>query len=199
MQKGFVQFIVMGIVVLVLVGVGAFYLGKKAAVLKPQNQVVTSQVTPSSTPDETANWKTYTDQKLKVSIKYPDSIIILKSLPGRSVEFAKQKDYAKDFRLINTLAIYLRGEVGFDPEEVFRNGECGRPCDEKIQSVQINNAMGIKTLGPNYPSTDNYYLIKEDKTSPVIRLSVFEFGNPADLDKDLEPFKKMVQTFKFLE
>lgn len=75
MQKGSIQLIVIGIVVLVIVAAGAFYLGKQVSTPKPQSQTSTTQPTisqpsPSPTPDETANWKTYTNQGLGFTIKY---------------------------------------------------------------------------------------------------------------------------------
>lgn len=79
MQKGFVQFIVLGVVILAIVAAGAFYLGKQIS-KQPvssqpgkQNQVVTSQSTPSSTSvvDETANWKTYTNTKFGIKFEHP--------------------------------------------------------------------------------------------------------------------------------
>lgn len=83
MQKGFVQFIVLGVLGLIIVAVGAFYLGKQAFAPKSQsqNQVVTSQITPSPTASpvptgtgETTNWKIYEDPYYNLTFKYPDSL-----------------------------------------------------------------------------------------------------------------------------
>lgn len=77
-QKGFsVVLILIGIIILAagLIG-GAYYLGTIKNRLQPQNPVVTSQSpqpTVSSTPDETANWKTYTEILSDYSIKYPST------------------------------------------------------------------------------------------------------------------------------
>lgn len=174
------------------------------------SSVVTPVSAPPATPtsislttptiDPTANWKTYTDEKLGVSIKYPSDIVVLRSIPGDMVMFTKNINSKKDFRYITTLDINFRGEVGTTPEQALK-GECptreGESCQEKFEKVTINNAIGIRTLGPNYPYEDNYYLTINNKTSKVVRLFIFPKGdNPTE---GLEIFKEMVETFKFLE
>lgn len=73
MQKGFAQFIIIGVVVLVIIAAGAFYLGKQAATPEPQpsNRAATSQIIPSPAQDETVNWKIYTNKIVGYEIKYP--------------------------------------------------------------------------------------------------------------------------------
>lgn len=99
MQKGFVQFIILGVVVLAIVAAGAFYLGKQVSTPKPQSQTSTTQPTisqpsPSPTPDETANWKTYTNNDGKYSIKYPIdfSLHINEIHVGDANEYQSAKD-----------------------------------------------------------------------------------------------------------
>lgn len=77
MQKGqAVLWIVVGILIIIAVAGGAYYLGSlknQQAVSfgnKSQNSVVTSQ-TSQPTPDKIANWKTYTVEANNFSIKYP--------------------------------------------------------------------------------------------------------------------------------
>ncbi len=77
MQKGFAPiFILVGILVLTVVAGGAYYFGKSQAP-KSQNPlpIVTSIASPSATPDETANWKTYTSEDTTFSFKYPSDWI----------------------------------------------------------------------------------------------------------------------------
>ena len=143
---------------------------------------------------EIANWKVYTDDKLKFSIMYPTEISVRRTLSEGGAEFGKTKDLGKDFRQVNILGVYKRAETGNDPESVFKNSECPQPCNEKTQKVVIGNAIGIKTLGPAYPFEHNYYLTNQNKTTPVVRLWLFP--NNLDPDQDTEVFAKMISTFR---
>ncbi len=100
-QKGFsLLFIILGIILVIGIAGGAYYLGK-TQITKPQppNPVVLAQtpqptpassVVPSSTSDETANWKTYTNTKYGYIIKYPDNWTLGGSGPGQTPEFLAQ-------------------------------------------------------------------------------------------------------------
>ena len=80
MQKGFgVIYILIGVLILA-VAAGAYYLGRSTSSKPSSNPTVTYQTpqptpipTSSSTPDETADWKTYTNSRYSFSIKHPDS------------------------------------------------------------------------------------------------------------------------------
>jgi len=155
-----------------------------------------SEIIKITSPDakEIANWKVYTDDKLKFSIMYPTEISVRRTLSEGGAEFGKTKDLGKDFRQVNILGVYKRAETGNDPESVFKNSECPQPCNEKTQKVVIGNAIGIKTLGPAYPFEHNYYLTNQNKTTPVVRLWLFP--NNLDPDQDTEVFAKMISTFR---
>lgn len=74
MRKGFVQILILGVVITVLVAGGVYYLkqSKKAPVTsQPAAQLQSPSPVPSSIPDETANWKTYSNQYY--SFKYPSN------------------------------------------------------------------------------------------------------------------------------
>ncbi|MBI2020735.1 hypothetical protein HYS94_05000 [Candidatus Daviesbacteria bacterium] len=74
MQKGqSLILIIVGILVVGLIAAGAYYFGKSSAP-KPQTQVpVVTQTPQPSQVDGTANWKTYTNNKLGFSLKIPSS------------------------------------------------------------------------------------------------------------------------------
>ncbi|OGE18580.1 hypothetical protein A3D83_03265 [Candidatus Daviesbacteria bacterium RIFCSPHIGHO2_02_FULL_41_10] len=82
MQKGSALiFLLVGIVVLAAIG-GAFYLGRSTTPKPSPAQVVTSQTPqptstpqPFSVPDETINWKTYTNNLFNFSLKYPPDLL----------------------------------------------------------------------------------------------------------------------------
>ena len=205
-RRGYFAPPVVIILALITFGVALVIFFNRELILKSKsNQLAPAPVTqqrpkvsPNPSPaDETANWKLYTDDNLGFSIKYPTEISIRRTLSEGGVEFGKAKDLQKDFRQVNMLAVYKRGEPGNDPETAFRSSECPKPCSEKTQKVSINNATGIKTLGPGYPFEHNYYLANQNKTSKVVRL--FLFKNNLDTDMDTKVFEKMIATFHFLD
>ena len=74
-QQGNFLLIIGVIVIMLVIGVGAYYLGTKKAPTQSQNPEValpTPQSTSTPSADETTNWKTYTNNGY--SIKYPDSL-----------------------------------------------------------------------------------------------------------------------------
>ena len=197
-QKGFAHLLLVIVVFVVGVG-GLLYYSWQKGLIKTTSQNVISP-TPSDTKDvsvDTENWKTYSDQKLRFSIKYPETVKILRSFPEVSgVEFVRKEDFEKDYLEITMLVIYFRGKEGSDPEQVFRDSDCGKPCNEKTENVKINNAVGIRTLGPRYPYEHNYYLTDQNKKVPVVRISLVP--NPVDPNKDITLLAQILSTFKFL-
>ncbi len=197
---------IIGILIFLLLAGGA---AASFTVLKPQimKLVAKSSPTPAPivtitpTPDPTADWKTYTDQKLNFSLKYPSEVSIKRTLDEGGVEFGIGKSADPNYVGFDILSVYFRTTAGNDPETVFRTTECpslqGKTCQEKTEAVKINNAVGIKTLGPNYPSGDNYYLTNESKTFPVIRLTYSKSNNTPK--QDIKIFEQVLSTFKFTD
>lgn|SRR3989344_2294118 len=109
MQKGFVPILILILIVVVGIAGGAYYFGydhgwEKS--LDKQNPNIYSSPGPTGnkptpSPDETANWKTYTSEKLKdvsfesFSIKYPSNWIldIRRIEPDLLSVKLSQKDY----------------------------------------------------------------------------------------------------------
>lgn len=72
MQKGFAPiYILIGILILGIIGGGAYYFGKSQVA---RSQPTQPTITPSPIPDETVNWKTYTNLQYGYSVKYPSSL-----------------------------------------------------------------------------------------------------------------------------
>jgi hypothetical protein len=103
-------------------------------------------------PEETKNWEIYINEYFGISIHYPQDIVIKKSEKD-VVWFAKANDAQKDFRSINLLQIYFRGEEGANPEEALKR-ECGTPCNGTYVPAVVNNAHGFKAT--NSLNTNNY-------------------------------------------
>lgn len=72
-QKGFAYlYLILGALLLVLVGAGAYYLGTKNVQTQQQTvSPIVSQQTLTPAVDQTANWQTYTNSTFGFSIKYP--------------------------------------------------------------------------------------------------------------------------------
>lgn len=168
--------------------------------LKNPVKVASSSATSpaASSTAQLSSWITYTNNELGFSIKHPSDIVIIDESDIHST-FARLEDSHKNFDAITTLGIYKRGDVGVTPEAGLQS-ECpkmnNKPCQENYAPVRINNAVGIKTLGPNYPNEDNYYLTSSSGKSKLVRvyLSHLSFNKNEDLSK----FKEMIQTFKFI-
>lgn len=98
MQKGQTQVLILaGIVVLIALAGGIFYLGRVTAP-KPQPS---STPSPTTIPDETANWKIYTNNQLGYTFKYSYNLSI-KDEPPSSGEITRQelRDTTADLELI---------------------------------------------------------------------------------------------------
>jgi len=88
-QKGFVELLIIGIVLLLAVAGGAYYFGtqkSQAPVTSSPSPIAQVSLLPTPIPDETANpdsiganWKTYTNTSYKYSIQYPRDWELLKS------------------------------------------------------------------------------------------------------------------------
>ena len=73
-QKGFTPIIILiGILIVALIGSGAYYLGNKKAPLPSPSPVSVQPSSTSSSSDETLNWKTYKNDKYGIEFQYPDS------------------------------------------------------------------------------------------------------------------------------
>lgn len=105
--------IVLCVVLLTIIGAGGYMLGTRKNQTVVQNQQISgspsatqSSPTPTSTPDETANWKTYVDSDNKFSVKYPPNLIVVGGAFYKKDDFerAKPAGPAADDFLENYLA-----------------------------------------------------------------------------------------------
>lgn len=208
-QKGQIQ-ILIGILILVIVAGGAYFLGKSN--VKPSTPVVsqTSQPTPSLTPDaspaptgarETANWKTYTDSANGFLFKYPNN--------WNQVEMATHQ-----------IAISPSIPQPFDPSKVFSLSgiliTVTSDNDKILDSTQYVNQMvipvntysknakitqklsnidgviveGITGAASGQPSGPSAYITKGTK---IMRIDLDSTG----IENARDVFDKILSTFKF--
>lgn len=86
-QKGLAPILI--VLLIAVLGVGGYFVytslrgGVADVAISPSGiPAITTVPTSSSNPDETANWKTYTDTKQKFSIKYPPAWTVFPNIVG---------------------------------------------------------------------------------------------------------------------
>lgn len=70
-QKGYFLPIFVAIAIILVIGVGGYFIYQKQAIKPAITPQQVPQLTPSPIPDQTANWKTYTNTKYNFSLQYP--------------------------------------------------------------------------------------------------------------------------------
>lgn len=126
--KSKLPLIIGGVVLLILIGVGIFFLGKNSSSQQTTQQVTISQVplatqtiaseetlSPAAKNNETSNWKTYSRNRL--TFKYPDDW----SIQGQSVQSADfKKEGTQQLNIISGASI---DESQTDVPQVNRTAE----------------------------------------------------------------------------
>lgn len=203
MQKGFSGIIIL-IVILILAGLaGAYYFGK-TQVPKPQPQTII----PSSSPDETANWKTYTNNKYKYQFKYPpawEQTLVECSGPDTTACLDMQQ-----FSLNNEvrLEVYLELERWTDgkfnyPGYNFLNSVTYNNIPMTIQASNMAGSYGNAGINPFLDLIADFFNL--DKT---VHFSVsFRWPVPTvtakptqdEIQQNLIKFNQILSTFKFTQ
>lgn len=167
-------------------------------------EVVKQSSSPQSSLDldltQTANWKVYTHSKLGFIIKIApgvkpffeseDAVVFTTDEEKRIT--MEQK--APAYRL--SLSVYARGDAGTEPLDSLY-GECSPPCKEKYEPIQINNALGIHPLGPNYLDKYNYYLTDKAKRGKVVRIFVNTLPPFTESSPETQSYILMLNTLQF--
>ena len=157
---------------------------------KPNVTTSTPSATSSTQKDDSANWKVYSDTRLKFQIKHPSTWTVSvndqesssSKEPGviqRTVTLKKGQEHIK---------IYEGGAFGFGGEV------------PKTETLKI----GDNDLDFNFYtfSDDQYgYMGKEDLNLPDRNevIGFFIVIDKKNFDKDLSEIKKILSTFKFLD
>lgn len=177
MQKGFVPiFLLIGILVMASVLSGALYFDKLKLPQPAVNSPIVTTPTPQSVPvDETANWKTYVNDRYGFSFEYP-SIWVVKTGDSDSRQYGKYAFFYKTGEKIDPSYMSKRGNEQmtlnmtyeeFDtlkrrsnlPEFTVANKRALRLStgvyiliDEKSKDVNSKNVLRIF----RYPDEENY-------------------------------------------
>lgn len=212
MQKGFVQFIILGVVVLAVVAAGAFYLGRTTQKpTSPQNPVVSETPNPSPTSsasptptgiDETANWKTYTNTKEGYSIKYPLSWYARDGIVTDYDSQVTTEQLAKTNEHLTIKIIVWDNPSKLSTEAYVSQLDAGpdAPQVTNTDKVTIGGALGIKRIENRYSivsptrSTQPTMVIYLAHSERIIIISAF----PVD-SLLIKTFKQILYSFKFLD
>lgn len=181
-QKGFIPILV--IVVLVVSAVGGYFLYQQQT-KSPSSQLATNQVTNQATSagqiDETANWKTYTDQSLGFQIMYPPDWKVKQGGDPRTT-LKSVTVYSSDEQVF--LDINFAEEPFIDGSlEKFRKGRIAK--GEKWEETSINGIPAMVNISSKNAKT---YALESKSKGQLIMILAFE-ENTKFLPKILATFK----------
>lgn len=220
-QAGFTPILVLvGILVLITVTGGAFYLGNSLQKpIQSQNPVSTSAIpnpspvaisqTPQPThsplptqtaipTNETANWKTYTNTKLGFSFKYPPEASVTESKPGEiHVRYTEQcfacqvnPGYGVSFDIKNLNLKNLKEVV---EEEFERDKDSWRNLSS-LSEIKVGSYSGYTYSIKSKVETKRIYL-SHTTDDTYIQIS---YGSQYGNDKgDQKKIDQILSTFKF--
>lgn len=197
MQKGQAQVLILaGIVILIAVAGGIFFLGRITAP-KPQTPVVTSSPQPSPTPqstptsDETVNWKKYINTGYKFSMRYPARLIPKEQTSDTfllNVFFKNPKETLYPLR--DDFSVEIRNQSKLEEEISYRRWQLSHSIVNDIKETKITkDGFEGARLDYNFTSADQVYL----KTIVIISGGyMYTIGGETSLTDQI------LSTFKFL-
>ncbi len=194
-QKGFsVILILVGIFIAATVIIsGAYYLGTLKTKSSVQNPVITSQtpqITPSSNPDETSNWKTYINTNLGFLVKYPSSL---------EVSEREDRVYLSKDDEVFTFVVIDRGNIG-SIQEVIRglyedNGTANtRTPKYTTKTIMLDGVSATEYFGcAGVEGCQDTYFVLAEKNHKLYQISYnIPYSKP-------NIYKQVLSTFKFTD
>lgn len=142
-QKGNFLLIIGIIILLLVVGAGGYFLYQKQ-VNKPVTIPQASQLTPSPTPGETANWKAYTNTTWNYQFQYPSTWIVEELDTEHVVITSSDIEKSVDGRITKFPTNYIRVSI-VNRENITRS------FDEEIKSVYTESPQC--SVGSECPSS----------------------------------------------
>jgi hypothetical protein len=180
------KLILLAIILLLVVGSGAYYLGAKQNKLIMQNQQKSviptiTQSIPTSTPDPTANWKTYVDQNNTFSIKYPANWYVYEYKQGGGTSISDLPgDVAQNNSLKGHTSIIISDLLSSSP--IFK--------DSSSKQFSVNSYTGLRRNQSSSPGSGE-----------VVDLYNPNGGNNVEITKNIDDnnmFDQILSTFKFI-
>lgn len=194
----FPKIFIIGIVVLLLIilGAGAFVLQSKnnkqqVAQVTP---VPTKPITPTPTPDPTANWKMYTNTKYGISIKYPPTWIY-REIPGSAGSTADDVYLELSSSGFPSPQTDARADITFtftknDPSANWQPKDFS---NYQSAAYQLGNVSATKISGVNRVSLSPDMVILAPIGNNYVQILSNEPGNPPQI------FDQILSTFKFTD
>ena len=205
-QKGLAPIL---IVLLIALGVGGYLIYQKQ--IKPVNitqQTTQSTPAPTSNPESTtsadiSNWKTYTNDKLKLSFKHPESYKqeIINEPTRYSIYLTKDTVYTvgggqaggnvlQKGTVISVTLYPAKSLVEKDLKSEYGN-------DIKINQVTVDQKQGTEIILPD--QVDKRIYFKRDNEVIGMSLSVGFENNSPENQKYTSDFNQILSTFKFTQ
>ena len=218
-QKGFsLIFVILGLVVVITIAGGTYYLGRSTSPKPSPNSVVTSQ-TPQSTsspspsdtsreptgPAEIANWKTYTNSQYGFSIQHPSDLVVSEQGAIRLTNETSMPKVIPD-KYINILIfvrtsdpqINLREWIEKDTTRNKPDGTMGSVVVGAIEDYQSGDLKGFIYHGGAEVDIKHVLFQKEDQIFDFT-LNCYETGcSYKDNPTAESTFNQILSTFKFL-
>lgn len=197
-QEGFLLSVIAILVLVILAGIGIYYLGIK------NTKTTKTQTTAQDIADPTANWKTFTDPKSTYSIKYPANLYIKvgdKYNPNW-IQFTKVQLPEGPFDpgilgyaiSVDVFPTENKPLLSFIDERLRTN-------DGYIQTeIVVDGVKGIKILNGGFDApTDSILFIKNDQLYSV-NIKYFDQNKDKQLEQEgRQLFEQMLASFKFID
>jgi hypothetical protein len=149
-----------------------------------------------------SSWETFTNEKLKFTMKHPANVVIdeRQTSEGRITAFIFEKDVEQSLPgKVTALYIADTGKKGVDGFSAFRKGDCGKECKVSYKNVtwiNINNVYGVKNPMPG--DVANYFLTDKNQSSNVINFYVGGYiKKEKGVQEKIDTFEQMIKTVEF--
>lgn len=186
------------VVFLILFGAGGLLLGKSLYAPKTPAVIPVPTQVPSLTPDETTNWKTYTNTKYGLTFRYPTSLTLTENATtGETKLIFQLKEEG-----INIIFSIVQMDIKPPYDWVIEHGPSGKlgisfPNVEDVKKSSRNDYATVEFIdyAPGWQPGDNtrYYYVAFNSGDLV-----YLFGlQPPATENGKKVFDQILSTFKF--
>lgn len=195
-------YLLTGGLVAILIGGGGYYLATNQQTTAPTPvATVETSPTPTQAPDETVNWKTYTNEKYKYSIKYPADL----KVDTPQSPFSKEGVYLTDpqepppqeFSEANYFLIFADTLKTSQQIQDYAKLDCSNA--EQTGSSKVNSYDAVEFTS-YCVDKEKFLILQKDRTGYYFQHFSRE-GSTSNQSKIVTAsnFEKILTTFKFLD